>query len=257
MKATKKIVGATCALVAAVALSAGSTFAWFASNDTVTATGMSVTAVTNSNLYIKEGIIATENASMITGIVANMSGTAHSLKPADLVNSAGTVTVRVPATYTTEPGVDNAGSGATWTDINSFNSATARTEVESGGAKQDLGQYIAYETMTLIRKAQNASYADIDATVTITLSATSGLNGALRCGFLVGTTWTESADASVSGTSITWNFDNIISNLADNTCQAVSFAVWYEGEDSDCTSNNAITVSTNTVTISFVSANHT
>ncbi len=32
MKATKKIVGAACALVAAVALSAGSTFAWFTSN---------------------------------------------------------------------------------------------------------------------------------------------------------------------------------------------------------------------------------
>lgn len=254
MKASKKIVGATCALVAAVALSAGSTFAWFASNDTVTATGMSVTAVTNSNLYIKEGIIG--DASEITGIVANMSGVAHSLKPADLDNTAGTVTVRVPATYTTDPGVDNAGSAATWTDINTFTASTQRTDVESGGSKAALSQYIAYETMTLVRKAQTPSNADIDATVTITLSATSALNGALRCGFLVGTNWTESPDASVSGNTITWNFDNIISNLADNTCQAVSFAVWYEGEDSNCTSNNAITVSSNTVAISFVSADH-
>ncbi len=42
MKATKKIVGATAALVAAVALSAGSTFAWFANNSTVSVTGMAV-----------------------------------------------------------------------------------------------------------------------------------------------------------------------------------------------------------------------
>ena len=55
MKATKKIVGATAALVAAVALSAGSTFAWFATNSTVTATGLSVgvTESTNANLLIR------------------------------------------------------------------------------------------------------------------------------------------------------------------------------------------------------------
>lgn len=59
MKATKKIVGAACALVAAVALSAGSTFAWFAMNDTVSATGMEVSASTASFLVI------TDNASNI------------------------------------------------------------------------------------------------------------------------------------------------------------------------------------------------
>lgn len=51
MKATKKIVGAACALVAAVALAAGSTFAWFVSNGTVTATGLTVDVVT-SNSYL-------------------------------------------------------------------------------------------------------------------------------------------------------------------------------------------------------------
>ena len=51
MKATKKIVGAACALVAAVALSAGSTFAWFSSNGEVTATGMQID-VNTSNAYL-------------------------------------------------------------------------------------------------------------------------------------------------------------------------------------------------------------
>ena len=56
MKATKKIVGAACALVAAVALSAGTTFAWFAQNNTVTADSMQVKANTNSPyLIIKQG----------------------------------------------------------------------------------------------------------------------------------------------------------------------------------------------------------
>lgn len=51
MKATKKIVGAACALVAAVALSAGSTFAWFSSNGTVDAKGLEVDVSTN-NAYL-------------------------------------------------------------------------------------------------------------------------------------------------------------------------------------------------------------
>jgi hypothetical protein len=52
MKATKKIIGASCALVAALALSAGSTFAWFASNSKVSAEGMKLTAKAPSYLVI-------------------------------------------------------------------------------------------------------------------------------------------------------------------------------------------------------------
>lgn len=54
MKATKKIVGATAALVAALALSAGSTFAWFSSNSSVTATGMNISVATTKNIVISK-----------------------------------------------------------------------------------------------------------------------------------------------------------------------------------------------------------
>lgn len=52
MKATKKIVGAACALVAAVALSAGSTFAWFTSNGTVKANGLQIDVNTSNSFLI-------------------------------------------------------------------------------------------------------------------------------------------------------------------------------------------------------------
>ena len=51
MKATKKIVGAACALVSAVALSAGATFAWFSTNGSVDAKGLEVKVSTN-NAYL-------------------------------------------------------------------------------------------------------------------------------------------------------------------------------------------------------------
>lgn len=52
MKATKKIVGAACALVAATALAAGSTFAWFTSNGTVDAKGLEIEVNTNNSYLI-------------------------------------------------------------------------------------------------------------------------------------------------------------------------------------------------------------
>ncbi len=68
MKATKKIVGAACALVAAVALSAGSTFAWFAQNAKVTVTGVEVKASVPTNLYIEKGYKSTVNDVNLTTI---------------------------------------------------------------------------------------------------------------------------------------------------------------------------------------------
>lgn len=63
MKATKKIVGAACALVAATALAAGSTFAWFTSNGTVDATGLEIEVNTN-NSYL---IIGTNTSDLANG----------------------------------------------------------------------------------------------------------------------------------------------------------------------------------------------
>ncbi|MGN0824375.1 MAG: SipW-dependent-type signal peptide-containing protein [Candidatus Coproplasma sp.] len=63
MKATKKIVGAACALVAAVALSAGSTFAWFTSNEDVSATGLQIDVHTD-NAYL---IIGTSTSDLANG----------------------------------------------------------------------------------------------------------------------------------------------------------------------------------------------
>ncbi len=64
MKATKKIVGAACALIAAVALSAGSTFAWFTANSQVSIGNVTADVVTKGgDLQIS---LVTPNASGAT-----------------------------------------------------------------------------------------------------------------------------------------------------------------------------------------------
>lgn len=53
MKASKKLIGASVALVAALAVSVGTTFAWFTTNDTVTVEGISANVTTgDSNLEV-------------------------------------------------------------------------------------------------------------------------------------------------------------------------------------------------------------
>lgn len=258
MKKFRKLIPALCMLLISAMLMGTSTYAWFSMNDTVTATGMQVTASTNANLYIKEGIIT--EATSITGTVAQMGTTQHVLKPADLTDSTGTVTVQIPNEYKPDqkPTVGSAGSAQTWTNKGTFTKTTTTQQLNTT-SDDKIGNYIAGETMTLVRKAaSNAKKSDIGATVTITISGESALNGALRCGFLVNTTWTESEDASshISGSKITWTFNNLISELTDNTVQTVTFVVWFEGEDSDCTSNNAIALSNLSVEISFKSSDH-
>lgn len=56
-KATSKIMMAALALVMALALATGTTFAWFSMNNTVTVTGMTVSTKVSSNLLIADDVI--------------------------------------------------------------------------------------------------------------------------------------------------------------------------------------------------------
>lgn len=81
MKATKKIVGAACALVAAVALSAGSTFAWFVSNASVKADGLQVDVATSNSYLVISDAYDTLRTGNLKQISLAPSGSATKLKP--------------------------------------------------------------------------------------------------------------------------------------------------------------------------------
>ena len=252
----KKLIPALCMLLVATALLGTSTYAWFSMNTQVKATGMQVKAVTNANLYIEEGLIG--DPSSITGDEVTMGSTLHSLKPADLVADSGTVSVNIPDEYTTKPTVSTAGTAKTWTTKGTFTKTTATTALNSTDT-DGIGNYIAGETMTLVRKAEtNSGTYDVDAKVTVTLTGTSNLNKAIYCGFLVGDKFTQkAADTPAASGSVTFTFNDLIDGATDNAVQQVTFVFWYEGEDGNCTANNAIAISTNSVAITFTSRDHT
>lgn len=92
MKATKKIVGAACALVAAVALSAGSTFAWFVSNASVKADGLQVDVATSNSYLVISDAYDTLRTGNLKQISLAPSGSATKLKPSahkEVAESAG------------------------------------------------------------------------------------------------------------------------------------------------------------------------
>ena len=120
MKATKKIVGAACALVAAVALSAGSTFAWFVSNGEVSATGLTVDVKTNnaylvisdtvSGLADGETTLDLTSVGQVDGKAVELIPSAYDVTPADGKFSAtateGSKVITDPTAWYTGEGTD-------------------------------------------------------------------------------------------------------------------------------------------------------
>jgi hypothetical protein len=71
MKATKKIIGATCALVAAVALSAGTTFAWFSSNTDVSVSGLKASVKSDGTYLLISNDSTNKTQSAIQALVTS------------------------------------------------------------------------------------------------------------------------------------------------------------------------------------------
>lgn len=184
MKATKKIVGAACALVAAVALSAGSTFAWFSSNGTVDATGLEV-AVSTNNAYL---IIADTAANLSKGwknisleeVGKDNEGNAVELKP----SAYKTVTTKINDT-TKEKEIDQITDPTTLAPADatcvtkvgnwytaqgtSATNGTIETDKDTGNPVQetltDFGGYVIVTNM-YISVAGTVAVKDVQMTIT-------------------------------------------------------------------------------------------
>ncbi len=265
MKATKKIVGAACALVAAVALSAGSTFAWFASNGTVKAEGMKVKASVPTALLIAgnhEAVYsqATVSATAISasdtvfssgGLTLNET-TAHVLSPTTITNTNGTLTF---GTATSE-NVGDANASATTTNIKESSDAGAvDATVTVDGVKESsataLSSYIACYPMQLYRQVESDETQAVNAKVTLTCATDAADNQLkfLHVGILTNdgtaTNWVDSFpdDATtVTGHKVEHTLENVVAAMPANTAVKVLVVVYFEGKDVDCYSNNAMSV---------------
>ncbi len=246
----KKLIPALCMLLIAAALMGTSTFAWFSMNTEVTAETMQIKAVTDStNLYIAKGAsigLAALSATAVTDLSVS-----EEVLPANLTGTSGEVTIQVPSAYESdsEPDVDFAGTPSAWTTIGKLTGAEATSK-----SSYALSDYCAYAYVTIGRKADtNDTKYNLTPTCTITLTGASNLNKALRVGLIINNTFYSSNDKNVATGTITCEFNSI--ELTDNKAYSACLVLWYEGNDSDCISNNAISLQNNSAAWKFASAN--
>lgn len=266
MKATKKIVGAACALVAAVALSAGSTFAWFNAKNEATATGLTIKATTPANLAIVEGY-KTNVTDVSKSTISMTDGNTNDMKPVAITENkpeAGTVTqgsktgatvtgsalyVVEPATYTTEPTPGTKGTVATFKDVDEgsvdgqFKWKTKNVAGTDTFAAT-IASYVAGYNMTL---ANVGEAVNVTAEVAVTWGSNDNSHQFVRTGFLVGVSGSykfysianENSDAlASSGDKFTYT--NLVSNFAGNSVVTITFLAWFDGDDTQCYLTNAI-----------------
>lgn len=251
MKATKKIVGAACALVAAVALSAGSTFAWFASNNAVSASGLKLTVNTSSSYLI----IGNANQDTVSEIRASGGATttqfaaaASELTPVahDEITSA-TVT-KVGAT-----------DGVWYTQV-----ADAPDASVSNGEKTKIAALTNYVLADCLYFSVKAGSGDSGAlsVQSVTVEKDGGaLSGSetvkpvsiiFVCGTNVveykhtGTSWATDGSAELAET--------VKDSTSDSDLVKVDVYVYYDGANTEVYSDNATNLVGATISVSFSTA---
>lgn len=254
MKATKKIVGATAALVAAVALSAGSTFAWFTANDTVSATGLSVDVTTVNNLLISDTTGGTFAASA-TMTDANISK--QSLSPASTVGVTSNATPTFYKLDTAGSGTsyDNstAGSGATFettTEDYAWGSVFVKVDGDTDGSNLYVSEITPSSSSVNIDNALRIMFVVHEAGSTLKsyIYAPVGTHDGSNVGIKDTDGTTDNVTYCTTGQAGTV----ILSSLTKNTEYQIDVYVWYEGTDENCTAKNATdAISTAARSISF------
>ncbi len=216
-------------IVAAVALSS-STYAWFAVNSTVTATGMNVNAQAEAGL-----------------VIAN----------ADKTTYAAAATAKDSAAKALKPG--STADGTYWYHSTSNDPAKANTGLayETGIENEN---YVKHEFYIRSSAADTMSVGSLDITSVAVTSANQGLSKALRVGVMFDgdtglytyapvtgysasyTVHTESDSTTIAPKASDTRTNSTITSIPGNTADGVKVTIyiWFEGEDASCISNNIV-----------------
>ena len=247
MKKTKVIIPALGILLLSTAASVTGTVAWFTTNNSVTASTMTIKANVTGNLFIAEGSNVELDSIKSTSVVFEEAQQDLALTPVDVNQGTGVATVSVPGEngYTTAPTIDTAGTADQSKLVQKGTVSPISADGISGFA---LASYV-----SIANKQTVAASFGLKPSVALTVNAEmDNLAGAIRGGIVIGTSATdgkfyESENCSYTegqGTaSLTWtNFpgSTATTKLTDNVAYSVALVLWYEGDDADCFVNNAL-----------------
>ena len=275
----KQLIAAVAMVLVAMIALGSSTYAWFAQNNKVTATGMNVQATTSKNLIIST--TSSMNDDEGTTKAATFS-TAKTLSPASVQTLAGSQTF-YKNTDSTGVGF-STGKGTAGTVF----AATSGDDIISSANASTINSGYVVKYTYYIRVAGTDSDTMTNlyvSNITANESATKEIDKALRIGVVCGSkgfiyapvsgaTTTYNAvkaagtvatvetgiykDASsnalnASTTALTTYTDgSILADTVTSTAyQTVDVYVWYEGEDGSCTSEKAIDTTNIAISLEF------
>ena len=252
----KKLIPALCMLLVAAALLGTSTYAWFSMNNTVTATGMNVKATTTDSLAISDAQGGTFGETMTLATMSSTVMNPVTALAADATSqySVGTEANKTDKTLTT---ISFYGLNAANNKVNNPNDAAATKTLAQAITDNKVGDYFTeanaadYVTddMWLLYTGEAGAKKAVNLGIEVT-GTKSTIDKALHVAFLVDGKWynydlTSFTSGSTAYTHVVENFVELTSGAA----KKISVYVWYEGEDTDCKTANA--VATNGLTVNL------
>ena len=237
MKKTKIIIPSLGLLLLSTAASITGTVAWFAANASVEATGMNIKATSNNQFLQIQTAAGTWSETDAQTTVAVSNSPVAELLPTHVASAVATG----GASFTAYDG------GSTYTFIEAFSDDPTEYEAATVYSEVASASYASYALKTdfKVRLKPNAGATTAPnlkvSGVTVTADASNeiadGLLNAVRV-FVVtssaGVVWKNGA--RVEGAA-----NNIIASTVTTSDLAVSVYVYFDGEDTACYTNNALT----------------
>lgn len=240
-------------LVALVALGSA-TFAWFAQNPTVTASGLTLNATTSAGLQI---VANYEGVKEVAANQAAVFGTSTKLNVQTTLGTSDNVTIDQATSI--DRSVTNA---VTFRNVaaaneleNDWNGKTA--DIAEGGyayvediylrSSVDNGEAVTVKqaTVTLERATENAATKDLYEAIRVTLVDGSNIIGTWSIGAATNpyltTTGPSTATYTTTNSGVAVPMDKDVTYVADSaysSAASVKAYVWLDGEDESCFTQN-------------------
>ncbi len=278
MKKMRKIIPALAMLLISAVMMSTASFAWFSMNTNVTASGMSVKAKSDGGLAIAS-YTGTVGSTATAPVATAFSTSANAADDGNWLNGTGDL-------FPTSTADTTAWYSATAANVNAYNpEGDYATVAENEGAKYY--RLAKFQVKSLDEGTETAgSEADLYVTaISVTGGANSvNLNKALRVAIVnadneafffapvysgteptvtdfryvgLATDATDPSAIAYTAGGLTFiNCDSvaavqILDGKLNTTAQDVSVYVYYEGEDDNCYSLNAVDIDTLSVTVTF------
>lgn len=255
MKKFKKVVPALCALLVSAVMLGSSTYAWFSMNTKVTATGMTVNAKSESKfLQIVAGAAGfADDEAQISAEAVNKT---KDLRPTSAVKSIGADNLTLTGLAQADKATDIKWVEAFSNDPASSTKNGEYKDVTTAAQAADASNLYTLINDFKVRLNPNAganSAEKLSVTgVTITSTATVAKNDLLasvRVLFVCGDEWAIwSNGAKVLASSDT----SVLAATVTTTSTAIKVYIYFDGEDTATTTNNATKLSTDGYKVEFV-----